>query len=133
MKPILLIALFLLTTALVDNASAACGPPKCPQPAPRPTDPLKPTPNPIPDSIVTVIGYFEVASPECTVEDYQQSVAGAQRAALRDARQRLNTEDVQQVTPFRYSYSCEQSIYAGSFKGNSWIVQAFAKYERQKP
>lgn len=114
----------------VNTAVAACGPPKCPVPE-QPQDPLRPVPTPGSPREVTAIGYFEVASPECTEEAYNTAILGAEQKAVQDARRLMGVRDVILLKPFRYSAKCEQSIYAGSFRGNSWIVQAFGKFGRQ--
>ena len=93
---------------------AACGPPKCPVPE----DPNPPKP-PSPHQPISISGYFEVASPDCTQEDYVQAVRGAQANALHLAQVQLRTPNVIQVTSYRYTANCRQSIYAGSFQGNS--------------
>lgn len=104
---------------------AACGPPKCPVPE----DPNPPVP-PNPHQPVTIIGYFEVASPNCIQDDYLKAIKGSQDNALHLAQVQLRTPNVIQVTSYYYTADCKQSIYAGSFQGNSWIVQAFAKFRK---
>ena len=129
MKWIIVILFLSAGMAGMNAASAACGPPKCPVPE-QPQDPLRPVPNPGPPTEVLAIGYFEVASPECTQEAYSTAILGAEQKAVQDARRYLKTHDVSLLNPFRYSAHCGQSIYAGSFRGNSWIVQAFGKFRR---
>lgn len=126
MKWVLILLLGLSYTGF-NTASAACSPHKCPLP---PSDPLRPIPIPGPPSKVKVIGYYEVASPECTEEAYALAVAAAEEKATQEAYMRLQTDQITMLKPFWYSTHCGQSIYAGSFKGNSWIVQAFGEFGR---
>lgn len=124
MKVFLFLAL-VLGVFSTEPVWAACGPPKCPvDNNPPPTVP------PNPHQPVTIIGYFEVASPECTQEDYVRAINGSQANALHLAQVRLRTPHVIQVTGYRFSAACKQSIYAGSFQGNSWIIQAFAEFRK---
>jgi hypothetical protein len=125
MKVFLFLAMLLTGVLSVEPVQAACGPPKCNVP----DDPTPPVP-PNPHKPITIIGYFEVASPDCTQEDYVRAIRGSQANALHLAQVQLRTPNVIQVTGYRYSTACKQSIYAGSFQGNSWIVQAFAEFRK---
>ena len=116
---------FILSLLATEPTWAACGPPKCTVPE----DPKPPVP-PNPHQPITIIGYFEVASPDCTQADYVRAIEGSQANALHLAQVQLRTSNVIQVTGYRFSADCKQSIYAGSFQGNSWIVQAFAKFRK---
>lgn len=125
MKVFLFLAL-MLGVLSAEPVWAACGPPKCPVDNNPP--PTTPPPNPL--LPVTIIGYFEVAAPECAQEDYVRAVKGSQANALHLAQVRLRTPNVIQVTGYRFNAACKQSIYAGSFQGNSWIVQAIAEFRK---
>lgn len=115
----------------IEPVWAACGPPMCPY-DPAPTDPphAPPTQPLDPHRPQLFIGYFEVASPNCTTEDFENAINGSKAHALHLAQVELKTPDVIQVSDYRFSAECKQSIYAGSFQGNSWIVQTFVKYRK---
>jgi len=74
------------------------------------------------------IGYFEVPSPDCKMEDLARAITGAKADALRDAQRAWGTTDIVQVSEFRISNQCAHGIDSNSSPGLSWIVQAFADY-----
>lgn len=80
---------------------------------------------------LTVIGYSEIPSPTCDEEDLEQALKNAKAQAVKEAQMRLG-KDAVIMGEFRFSKRCGQGIYSNSVEGNSWIVQAFAKYKPKK-
>jgi hypothetical protein len=80
---------------------------------------------------LTVIGYAEVASPTCKQSDLNLAIHIAKNKAIKDAQITLG-DDAIQSKEFWFSTDCGQGIYSNSAEGNSWIVQAFAKFKPNK-
>ncbi len=115
-----------LLSATPAMAAIGCLPGHCNGEPYPPAPPYTPSPKP---TVTDASGYFEVASPNCTEEDLLLAQQGAEVKALQDAKLDLGSEDVKQIAPARFLIQkCEQSIYAGSFQGNSWIIYAVVKY-----
>lgn len=96
-----------------------------------PSQPGRARPLPSEPKQTVGLGYFEVASPSCTNADLALALEGAKERAYDDAASVLRVSRVYRTGDFRvYTQKCEQSIYAGSFRGNSWIVQIAANYQR---
>lgn len=132
LRPGLLATAFALTLSHPIGASAAiaCRPgPMCPPQPQRgsPTSPRLPS-NP---SFATALGYFEVESPQCDPADIPAAIKGAEDAAVVDAQERLESQNIRQTSPFKVlSQDCRHSIYSGASKHLSWIVQVIANFER---
>ena len=135
MKNLILVCSILLSVMSVTPAFAAIGclPGQCgPGGTPNPDDGLTPPHVPSKPIHTDADGYFEVASPNCTDEDLAAAQQGALEKALVDAQRTLRTEDVVQTSAPKFLIQrCEQSIYAGSFKGNSWIIYVVVGYSIQ--
>ncbi|QDK36168.1 hypothetical protein [Bdellovibrio sp. NC01] len=123
-----LIKALVFTVSLVAGVNAfaaiACGPGmgNCP-----PEDGGGGIPAPV-DRSMTVIGYAEVASPDCDPADLQIALKQAHKKtfaeALSNAKAYFGGKYV--IThQIHFSQQCEQGIYANSAPGNSWIVQGF--------
>lgn len=118
----------LTSTSAVAGIDCKPGMNNCP-PAEAPNDGLTLPHSPSKPTLTQASGYFEVASPDCLAADMQVAKQGAEAKALVDAQATLGTTDVKQTSAARYLIlSCEQSIYAGSAQGNSWIVHAVVNY-----
>lgn len=79
---------------------------------------------------MTVIGYAEIPSPRCDDEDLVKAKKIAKNKATSDAHFWLG-KDAVITQKFWFTENCEQGTSAESVKGNSWIVQAFAKFEKK--
>lgn len=74
-------------------------------------------------------GYYEVSSPQCLQTDMIAAQKGALDKAKNDAQVSLGSLYVRQISNPRYIIlKCEQSVYAGSSEGNSWIVTVVVDY-----
>lgn len=79
---------------------------------------------------MTVLGYAEISSPRCAEEDLETAIEIAKDKATSDAYFWLG-KDAIMTEDFMIVQNCGQGIYSNSVKGNSWIVQAFAKFEKK--
>lgn len=80
------------------------------------------------DRSATVIGYAEVASPECNPADLQGALKQAHSKTFAEALSYAKAYfDGKYVITreIHFSQECGQGIYANSAPGNSWIVQGF--------
>lgn len=132
MKKFILTFAFALLSATSSFAAIGCLPGHCgPGGTPLPDDGLTPPHAPTQPTVYDGSGYFEVASPNCSEEDLITAQRGAVEKAFINATWNLGTEEITQISAPRYLIQkCEQSIYAGSFKGNSWIIYAVVGYKR---
>ncbi len=88
-----------------------------------------PHPEPARPTSVRAAAYFEVPSPLCLQADLQNAKQAALNKALVDAQYRLGSVNVQPVSaPIFAIVKCDNSIYAGSYKGFSWIIYVMVDY-----
>jgi hypothetical protein len=88
-----------------------------------------PHPEPARPTSVRAAAYFEVPSPLCLQADLQNAKQAALNKALVDAQYRLGSVNVQPVSaPIFAIVKCDKSIYAGSYKGFSWIIYVMVDY-----